>query len=254
VREVAGALAVLDAALQASEGRQREFLLSVSHEMRTPLTALRGYAEALADGVVTGSEVVGVGRTLVAETHRLDRFVEDLLLLARLEADDFRVELQATDAAPLLRDSWAAWQGVLVQRGVAGRLDLQAGPLPVLTDAQRLRQVVDGLLENALRVTPAGEPVVLAAFPGPGTLVVEVRDGGPGLGPGDADIAFRRGALFNRYRGTRPVGTGLGLSIAARLVEKLGGQISTGAAAEGGASFKVALPSEAQAQHRPLLR
>ncbi|UVJ39862.1 sensor histidine kinase KdpD [Arthrobacter sp. CJ23] len=244
VVEVSQALAALDAALRTSEGRQREFLLSVSHEIRTPLTAVRGYAEALADGVVSGPEVAGVGQTLVAETNRLDRFVRDLLELARLEADDFRVELQPIDAAPLLRESWQAWQAVCAQNGIVGSLKLPAGPLPLRSDGQRLRQVVDGLLENALRVTPEGSPVVLAAYltGSAGGLTVQVRDGGPGLTGADAAVAFERGALFARYRGERPVGSGLGLSIAARLVERLGGRISVHTAPEGGAAFVVELP------------
>jgi two-component system sensor histidine kinase BaeS len=242
VVEVSQALAALDAALRTSEGRQREFLLSISHEIRTPLTALRGYAEALADGVVSGDDVGGVGRTLVAETNRLDRFVRDLLELARLESDDFRVELQPVDASLILRESWQAWQAVCVQNGIAGRLELPSGPLPVRSDGQRLRQVVDGLLENALRVTPESAPVVLAAYLSGNGLTVEVRDGGPGLTEADASVAFERGALFARYSGERPVGSGLGLSIAARIVQRMGGRISVRAAREGGAAFVVELP------------
>ncbi|UKA63046.1 sensor histidine kinase [Arthrobacter sp. FW306-04-A] len=243
VVEVSQALAALDAALRTSEGRQREFLLSISHEIRTPLTALRGYAEALADGVVSGDDVSGVGRTLVSETNRLDRFVRDLLELARLESDDFRVELQPVDASLILRESWQAWQAVCVQNGITGRLELPAGPLPVRSDGQRLRQVVDGLLENALRVTPGGSPVVLAAYPAGSGLTVEVRDGGPGLTEADAAVAFERGALFARYSGERQVGSGLGLSIAARIVQRLGGRISVRTAPEGGAAFVVELPT-----------
>ncbi|GAB2738231.1 sensor histidine kinase [Arthrobacter bambusae] len=243
VVEVSQALEALDAALRTSEGRQREFLLSISHEIRTPLTALRGYAEALADGVVSGDDVSGVGRTLVVETNRLDRFVRDLLELARLESDDFRVEPQPVDASLILRESWQAWQAVCIQNGIVGRLELPLGPLPVSSDGQRLRQVVDGLLENALRVTPEGSPVVLAAYLSGSALTVEVRDGGPGLTEADAAVAFERGALFARYSGQRPVGSGLGLSIAARIVQRMGGRISVRAAPEGGAAFVVELPA-----------
>ncbi|WP_442853112.1 sensor histidine kinase [Arthrobacter sp. MA-N2] len=105
-----------------------------------------------------------------------------------------------------------------------------------------MRQVVDGLLENALRVTPEGAPVVLAANVSGSGLTVEVRDGGPGLTEADAAVAFERGALFARYSGARPVGSGLGLSIAARIVQRLGGRISVRTAPEGGAAFVVELP------------
>ncbi|MEZ2391864.1 sensor histidine kinase [bacterium RCC_150] len=250
VVEVSQALAALDRALRTSEGRQREFLLSISHEIRTPLTALRGYAEALADGVVSGGEVAGVGQTLVAETNRLDRFVGDLLELARLESDDFRVELQEVDASLILRECWQAWQGVCRQNGIDGRLELTPGPLPLRTDGQRLRQVVDGLLENALRATPEGAPVVLSAHLDGDRVTVEVRDGGPGLTEADAAVAFERGALFSRYRGERRVGSGLGLSIAARIVQRLGGCISVRTAREGGAAFVVELVRSLNAERQ----
>ena len=95
IADMGHAIAALDEALSTSEGRQREFLLSVSHEIRTPLTALRGYAEALAEGAIRPEDVRATGETLVAETARIDRFVADLLALARLEADDF--DLAVTD-------------------------------------------------------------------------------------------------------------------------------------------------------------
>src|SRR5690606_40800718 len=112
----------------------------------------------------------------------------------------------------------------------------------VHTDPGRIRQVVEGLLENALRVVPAGAPIVLALRSGAGTAAVEVRDGGPGLTDEDLAVAFERGALYQRYKGVRKVGSGLGLALAARLVRRLGGRIEAGHAPEGGARFTVYLP------------
>ncbi|BCT74719.1 two-component sensor histidine kinase [Sinomonas cyclohexanicum] len=242
VAEVSHALAGLDASLAASESRQREFLLSVSHEMRTPLTALQGYAEALADGIIPAADVPRVGRTLSAETERLDHFVRDLLELARLEADDFRVDAQPVDVAALLPAVVDAWRGVWEPAGVAMRAEAP-DPLPVVTDALRLRQLLDGLVENALRAVPAGAPVVLSGRREGGVVVLEVRDGGPGLSDEDLAHAFERGALRDRYAGERKVGTGLGLSIAARLAGRLGGRLDAGRAPEGGALFALRLPA-----------
>ena len=103
----------MDDALIASEGRQREFLFSISHEIRTPLTALRGYAEALADGAIGAGDLRATGETLVAETARLDRFVSDLLALARLEADDFVIEPADLQLNQLLTDLLDAVAGDL---------------------------------------------------------------------------------------------------------------------------------------------
>ncbi|MDP9882586.1 two-component system sensor histidine kinase BaeS [Sinomonas atrocyanea] len=242
VDQVSRALAALDGSLATSEARQRDFLLSVSHEMRTPLTALQGYAEALADGVIPAEEVPRVGRTLSAETERLDHFVRDLLELARLEADDFRIDVHEVDAAELLPSIVEAWRGVWEPVGIAMRAEA-AGPLRVATDARRLRQLLDGLVENALRATPTGSPVVLAGHREPGAVVLEVRDGGPGLSEEDVARAFDRGALRDRYAGERRVGTGLGLSIAARLASRLGAELAAGHAPEGGAAFALRMPA-----------
>ncbi|MFF2052580.1 ATP-binding protein [Leifsonia sp. NPDC058194] len=242
IDDVAQALRTLDDALSASEDRQREFLLSVSHEIRTPLTAIRGYAEALTDGVVPADEVASVGATLTAESERLRRFVDDLLELSRLEADDFAIDPQEFDVRGTLERAALAWAAACSRVGVELRTELPEQALPVVTDEMRLRQVVDGLVENALRVTPAGRPIVLSAGPGADGVVIAVRDGGPGIDDADSAVAFDRGALHDRYRDVRPVGTGLGLSIARRLVGRLGGTIAVGRAGEGGAEFAVRLP------------
>ncbi|MEW1648925.1 HAMP domain-containing sensor histidine kinase [Streptomyces sp. NPDC091219] len=243
VAELAGALNTLDAALAHSEGRQRDFLLSVSHEIRTPLTTARGYAEALADEVITGGEVPEAGRILRSEIERLERFVGDLLALARLEADDFRLDTGETDLDALLAEAADAWAVRCARHEVDFRLERPGVPLTITTDGFRVRQLVDGLAENALRVTPAGKPLVLALRADGAGALLEVRDGGPGLTHDDIAVAFERGALTDRYRGVRAVGSGLGLAIAHRLTARLGGTITAeGRAREGGACFTVCLP------------
>ncbi|MFB9234511.1 sensor histidine kinase [Plantactinospora siamensis] len=280
--DLAYALNGLAAALATSEGRQREFLLSVSHELRTPLTSIRGYAEAIADGVVGADAARQAGQTMLAEAEHLDRLVSDLLALARLEAADFALEPASVELGALLRTVADAWAPRCAAAGVELRTELPGTPVAVWTDPGRTRQVLDGLLENALRVVPPGSPVVLAARAAPGGAtgpapappgaeragpgwppdaeragpgwppgaapeflgggVLEVRDGGPGFTDDDLAVAFERGALHQRYRGIRKVGSGLGLALAAGLVRRLGGTIDAGHAPEGGASFTVRLP------------
>ncbi len=238
VSEVAGAVNALADALARSEARQREFLLSVSHELRTPLTAVTGFAESLADGVVSGPDVPVVGRTIQQEAHRLDRLVTDLLDLARLGADDFRVDLAPVDLTDLVSGAAEVWRARCAAKGVEFRLELPPHPTVRTTDPRRLRQVLDGLLENALRLTPAGRPVVLSL----GDVLLQVRDGGPGLSEEDYRVAFRKGALHAKYERSRPVGTGVGLALVHGLVTRLGGTIEAGPAPEGGAAFTVRLP------------
>ncbi len=236
VSDVAIAVNGLADALQHSEARQRDFLLSVSHELRTPLTAVIGFSESLADGVVTGSDVVEVGRTIHEESQRLDRLVTDLLDLARLGADDFRLDVADVDLVPVVRSAADVWHARCAAKGLKFTLEMPIHPVVVRTDARRIRQVMDGLLENAVRVTPTGRPVVLSL-----SSVLQVRDGGPGLSDEDYRIAFDRGALHAKYELSRPVGTGIGLALVHGLVTRLGGTITAGPAPEGGACFTVTL-------------
>ncbi len=244
VAAVADALNGLATALGRSEGRQREFLLSISHELRTPLTAVTGHAEALADGVITGEDTRTAGAVVLSEAHRLNRLVSDLLDLARLGAADFRIDPAPTDLRALLMSAEQVWRPRCAAEGVELRLELPPGPLVVVTDGGRVRQILDGLAENALRVVPSGAPIVFAATAtaSAGYAVLQVRDGGPGLTDDDLTVAFERSALYDRYRGVRRVGTGLGLALVAGLAAALGGGASAGKAPEGGAAFTVHLP------------
>jgi two-component system, OmpR family, sensor kinase len=242
VADVESALTALDAALARSEGRQREFLLSISHELRTPLTAIRGYAEALSDGAVPAAEVAQVGTTLVTESARLTAFTTDLLALARLESDDFSLDASEVDLGDVIRSAAEAWAAVSLSSGVVLDVDVPREPVLVRADAARLRQVVDGLLENALRVSPAGSRIRLATGAKADGAEIVIADGGPGLTLEDATDAFERGRLHKRYASVRPVGTGLGLSIAARLVDRMGGRISAHSVPDSGAEFRIHLP------------
>lgn len=240
--EVAEAIAALDRALAHSESRQREFLLSISHEIRTPLTALRGYAEALADGTIQPDEVSAVGRTLHTEAMRLTTFTDDLLALARLEADDFRLDLSSTDLHALLADCADAWRATADALNVSLDVADDSERTAFHTDRLRVRQVIDGLLENALRVSPPGSRIRLAIRDVDDGVMLEVADEGPGIDPEDVPRAFERSYLRDRYRASRPVGSGLGLSISARLVNRLGGKIRAVPRAPG-TTFVIHLPS-----------
>ncbi len=246
-REVADVSLALDGladALATSEERQRQFLLAVSHELRTPLTVVTGYAEALVDGVVPLEEVPEAARVLRQEALRLQSRIEDLLALARLEAVDFRLVVAPVDLGAVLREAAAAWAPRARAAGVALEVEIPAAGPVIVTDGERVRQAVDALADNALRVLPPGCPLVLAAAAGTsGGARVEVRDGGPGLAPEDLAVAFERGVLAHRYEGARPVGSGLGLAMVGELARRLGGRAVAEHAPEGGACFVLLLPA-----------
>jgi two-component system OmpR family sensor kinase len=243
VAEVGAALDALAERLAESEDRQRRFLLAVGHELRTPLTAVTGYAEALAEGVLPADEVPRAGGVVLAEARRLQARVDDLMALARVQADDFELVPAVTDLSALLRSAGAACVPRAREAGVTVHVEGADGPVLAWADGERVRQVVDALVDNALRVLPAGAPLVLACGAADGWAFVQVRDGGPGLAPADLAVAFEPGRLTERYRGERPVGTGLGLALVGQLAARMGGRALAAAAPEGGVAFTVQLPS-----------
>jgi two-component system sensor histidine kinase BaeS len=142
-------------------------------------------------------------------------------------------------------DAGQVWGARCAREGVLFSAELPAAPVVVATDPLRVRQIVDNLAENALRVTPAGRPLVLAVRAEPDGATIEVRDGGPGLTADDVRVAFEAAALHERYRGVRQVGTGVGLALVGRLATRLGGRAFAGSAPEGGALLGVTLPRDA---------
>jgi len=247
VADIAEALNALNAALVVSEGRQREFLLSVSHELRTPLTAVKGYGEALAEDVIAREELPAVGATIAGEASRLNRLVNDLLDLARMGAVHFHIDASDLDAREVLEEAEQVWRTRCDNEGVHFSVDELTEPVLVRADAMRIRQIIDNLMENALRVSPQGSAIHLALHTDPDIAggsfgVFEVRDSGPGLSADDIGVAFEPGALHERYRGVRPVGTGLGLALVARLASNMGGSATVTSKAGEGTSFWVRIP------------
>jgi two-component system sensor histidine kinase BaeS len=218
--------------LATSRESERNFLLSVSHELKTPLTAIRGYAEGLGEGAFGADEA---SQTILLEARRLERLVRDLLDLARMNRHAFSVSREAVDLAEVARQAVARHDGAARQFGVA--LTTEGGEAWVEADSDRLLQVASNLVENALRETPPGGAV---------TVRVEARrlvvgDTGPGLEPGDLPHAFDRFFLYDKYGRERPVGSGLGLAIVKQLTEAMGGTVSAESPPGNGATFVVTL-------------
>jgi len=202
------------------------FVAAVSHELRTPLTSISGFVEMLADSEhglsQTGRNYVTViGRG----TTRLQRIVEDLLLVAEIEADRLQLAPAPTDLGELAAATVAAARPTAAERQIELVLDV-AGPLPLEADAARLGQVLDNLVSNALKYTRPGGSVVVSAAERDGSLYLEVADNGIGV-PHD-----ELGQLFSRfYRASSATrlaipGTGLGLVIVRAIVERHGGTVS----------------------------
>lgn len=238
--ELSGALNALQTDLATSESRQREFLLSISHEFRTPLTAVQGFSEAIADGVIPAPEVARTSELIHDESIRLGRLVTDLMDLARLDAVEFKIHPTECDLLELAEAAQDIWTERCLAAGVNFEFESNSEPISGNSDPMRIRQIIDNLCENALRVTPQGGRVVLrVGLASQGQLLIEVRDSGPGLSESDTKVAFVPGELYARYQGVRKSGTGVGLALVGRLARRLGGQAEAGSAAEGGARFTI---------------
>jgi signal transduction histidine kinase len=224
----------MSASLASAQGAQRSFLESVSHELKTPLTSIRGYGEALSDGALGPSEA---GAVIVAEAGRLERLVGDLLDLARLQRSEFQVERARVDLGDLAGLAVERHRRRAAELGV--RLHTVAeDPAPAVGDPDRLVQAVSNLIENALRVTPAGGAVEVQARPGS----IAVSDDGPGLQAEDLEHAFDRFYLHDRYRSERPAGSGLGLAIVRELVLRMDGRVQVDSTPGRGTVFTLTIP------------
>jgi signal transduction histidine kinase len=223
--------------LAEAEELERNFLMTVTHELRTPLTAIRGHVEALREGVVTDEELRVASLTVIAaEATRLERLVGDVLDLAKLDAHRFTVLQEEVDMGRLVDEAFAAFTEEARRRGIDYRCDVDGKPV-IVTDGDRVLQVISNLLSNAFRWTPDGGRVALELTSSNGTVRVAVDDNGPGIPPGEEDRIFR--PFWSRGGG----GTGLGLAIASELAAALGGRLRLASSAEDGSRFELVLPA-----------
>ena len=241
VAEVGTAFNEMAAQLDAARMREREFLVSVGHDLRTPLTTITGYAEAIQEGKVSPDDMDRVAAVLGGEADRLRRLVEDLMLLSRIEAREFSLRPESVDLAGHLKGVLEAFRG----RADAVRVVLEADLAdvgPVVIDPDRIAQVVANLLENALRYTPEAGRVRLEMAATPGGVSITVADTGPGIEEADVPRIFDRLYVTQRYRPLRPEGSGLGLSIVRELVAAMGGTTHVVSAPGEGTRISVEVP------------
>jgi len=234
LRDLAASFNAMASELARARSAERSFLLSVSHELKTPLTAIRAYSEALDDGVLAPTAAARVVHT---EAARLERLILDLINLARLDQRRFDIHPEPIDLEEVAREIVRRHAARARELAVSLDVDSSGHRSPALADRDRVLQAVSNLVENALRCTPPGGTVTLAT--GPGTL--SVCDTGPGLTPEELPRAFDRFFLYRRYDGRRAVGTGLGLAIVRELAVAMGGDVDV-ASSTGGTEFTIRLP------------
>ena len=228
-------------ALDASDKARRQLLADVSHELMTPLTAMRGYIETLGmpelslDGT-TRERYLAI---VTEETHRLERIIGDLLDLARLEGGGTAIKREPVDVATIFERVAARHERELHARHIRLERRVAAGAEQVPGDQDRLEQALQNLAANALRHTPDGGAVALTAVADDGRVRITVRDSGPGIAPAHLPLIFDRFYKIDTARKASG-GSGLGLSIVKAIIERHGGLIT--ARNEGGAVFDIVLP------------
>ena len=243
---LADALNTMASELEQARGSEHAFLLSISHDLRTPLTSIRGYAEALADGTLDDADPNERRRaaTIIgAEGRRLERLVQDLLDLSRLDSHQFSLKSRPCDATQIVRDAAEAFAPQARDLGIG--LNVVSGDvLPVHLDPERLGQIVANLIENALKYATA-QVEVYAAPQDESHVAVVVVDDGPGIPADQTARVFERLYTVRETPG-RAVGTGLGLAIVRELAAAMGGSARAEAAPGGGTRFVVSLPMSAR--------
>ena len=228
------------ATLERSKGLEQQFLLSVSHDLRTPLTSIRGYAEAIADG--TAPDGPAAADVILTESRRLERLVRDLLDLARLESRQFTLDLREVDLVDVAAATVDGFRPDAEANNVALDMTGTAGGVLVRADPDRLAQVVANLVDNALKFARSTVVVRVTRDGSEASLVVE--DDGPGIAAEDLPHVFERLYVSRHEPVRREAGSGLGLAIVHELVDAMGGTVSAQTSAlSGGAQIVVRMPA-----------
>lgn len=226
--------------LERARTLEQQFLLSVSHDLRTPLTSIRGYAEALSDGTVDPARSAAI---IKSEARRLERLVADLLDMAKVQASTFSMRTESVDLSQLAIVAGQGFEPDAAERNLTLVVQPWPAPLMVNADHDRLAQVAANLVENALKF--ASRQVFVSTVADRGWAVLTVRDDGPGIDPHDLPHVFER-LYVARHQPTRAENSsGLGLAIVQQLVTAMGGQVWVTSERGSGTTFGVRLPLRA---------
>jgi signal transduction histidine kinase len=202
-----------------------DFVANVSHELKTPLTSISGYAETLVHDAADPATHKRFLDVILANARRMQRLVDDLLDLSRIESGGWRPQPEVLDSATAAREAWALFADRAGQQGVGFEVGIEPGGEQVLADPDALRQVLTNLFDNALRYTPRGGRIRVRAIPEAGGVRVSVEDTGSGIPNEYVSRIFERFYRVDPHRSREEGGTGLGLAIVKHLVEAHEGEV-----------------------------
>lgn len=227
--------------LEKNEQARRQWVADISHELRTPLSILRGEIEALQDGVRTATpEALG---SLHGEVMRLGRLVDDLYQLAISDLGALSYRKESVDLGRLLAEALEPFRGACAAKAISLECEQPPGPVLLFADAERMRQLLDNLLENSLRYTDAGGRIEVRLESGAGVATLHLLDSAPGVPEAEIGRLFERLYRVESSRSRATGGAGLGLSICRNIVEAHDGDISARPSPQGGLWVTVTLPT-----------
>ncbi|MCL2878166.1 MAG: ATP-binding protein [Acidobacteria bacterium] len=244
---ISGAVMVLHdiSEIRRLERARRDFVANVSHEFRTPLSVIQGFAETLLDGALEDAENGRrFSKIIYEQSLRLSRLTDDLLKLAQIEAGQFMAELRSADLGPILESCVEAARVLIRSDQKELTLELEYPPSmpPLHADARSIEEILQNLLGNAIRYTPGGGRISVKASASGGEMALSVSDTGIGISSADRPRIFERFYRTDAARSRESGGTGLGLSIVKHLVEFHGGRVEVESEIGRGATFRVFLP------------
>ena len=220
---------------------RRDFVANVSHELKTPLTSIAGYAETLALEATPGTQTERFTRPILSNARRMHRLVDDLLDLSRIESGRWQPDPERVDVRGLAEEAWAAFADRARERQI--QFSAAVGNVRYVTaDSEALRQVLTNLFDNALRYTPPGGRIAVSLEPAPGGVTVSVADTGSGIAPEHLPRIFERFYRADPGRSREEGGTGLGLAIVKHLVEAHGGRVEAHSMPGRGTTIRMFFP------------
>lgn len=227
--------------ISRARARERSLLMNVSHDLRTPLTAIRGYAEALSDGILPDRDAeTHAAEVIVSEAARLERLVADLLDLARLDAGEFALRFSEVDLVEVLNGIREVWGPRIAEAGQILKVEVPK-EIVIRTDGDRVVQIVGNLLENSMNHTSEGGEISVALEPASAGAWLQISDSGSGIPADDLPHIFER-LYVGRSADMTKAGTGLGLAIVSQLVAALGGTIDVQSTLGEGTEVNIWLP------------
>jgi signal transduction histidine kinase len=240
---MASELEARDAALRTSDALRRQMMADVSHELKTPLTAMRGYIETLRmpEIAIDAERRDRYFETIDRETRRLERIVKDLLDLARYEHGGVVLQRRVFDIQRLFENVVGRHEREAQKKDVPIRIDVDAQADQVVADPDRIEQAIENLVANALRHTPSGGTITLSAAQADGMATLSITDSGGGIAPEHLSHVFERFYKVDASRAAESTGSGLGLSITKAIIERHGGTIRV-TSEPGRTTFTILLP------------